>query len=524
MNRYSLYISFLLSILLVGCNGKTKKEKETVPEVQEEPIVEKNKPNVVVIYVDDLGYGDVGAYGATKVKTPNIDKIAQNGVRFTDAHCTASTCTPSRFSLLTGSYAFRNKAGILEGDAPLLISPQMATLPKMLQASGYVTGVVGKWHLGLGDGDIDWNKKVTPGPAEIGFDYSFLIPATGDRVPCVYMENQEVINLDPNDPIRVSYKEQVGKRPTGISNPELLTQKADKQHSGTIINSISRIGYMEGGEKAVWVDEDFPNVLTKKAKGFIKENKQKPFFLYLAYHDIHVPRIANKQFKGKSDMGVRGDVIAQMDWCTGQVVDYLKELGLDNNTLVIFSSDNGPVITDGYEDDGVKALGDHKPAGIYRGGKYSAFEAGTRVPTIAYWPSVIAPKTSDAVWSQVDLYASLASMIDYKLKPEEAPDSFDMLEVIKGNSNEGRKELIEESYTLSLRKGDFKYIKPVKKKRHNWIENSKNIESGLETIPQLYDLSKDPEEKINIADQKPVIVQEMDSIINVIRNKETRVK
>ncbi|MCG8696560.1 MAG: sulfatase-like hydrolase/transferase, partial [Bacteroidales bacterium] len=393
----------LLAVLaLFSC--KPAEEEKTV-----------KKPNIIVIYADDLGYADLSCYGAVGVQTPHIDKIAQNGIKFTDSHCSAATCTPSRFSLLTGSYAFRNKAAILPGDAPLLIRPGTPTLPGMLQQKGYKTGVVGKWHLGLGNGSVNWNDSVKPGPIEIGFDYSFLIPATGDRVPCVYVENHHVLGLDPEDPITVSYKEKVGDLPTGLSHPDLLKQKADTQHSRTIINGISRIGYMNGGEKAWWVDEEFPDVLTAKAKNFIANNKENPFFLYFAYHDIHVPRVPNERFVGKTDMGPRGDAIVQMDWCTGEIINYLEELGIAENTLIIFSSDNGPVLDDGYYDDAVEKIGDHNPSGPFRGGKYSAFEAGTRVPTIAYWPSVIEPGESAALWSQVDLYASVAKLVGHNL-------------------------------------------------------------------------------------------------------------
>ena len=180
------------------------------------------KPNVVIFYIDDLGYGDLSSYGATKVATPEIDRLAAKGVRFTDAHSSAATCTPSRYSLLTGEHGFRNNAKILEGDAPALIQPGKSTLAVMFKKAGYATGVVGKWHLGLGDGNVDWNADVTPGPLEIGFDYSFLLPATGDRVPSVYLENHRVVNLDPQDPITVSYQGKVGNRATGYENPELL--------------------------------------------------------------------------------------------------------------------------------------------------------------------------------------------------------------------------------------------------------------------------------------------------------------
>jgi arylsulfatase A len=239
------------------------------------------KPNIILIYVDDLGYGDIGVNGAKGVKTPNIDYLANNGVNFSDAHCSASTCTPSRYSLLTGSHAFRSKAAILQGDAPLLIPPKKGNLASMLKKAGYTTGVVGKWHLGLGNGALDWNKDISPGPREIGFDYSFLIPATGDRVPCVFVENQKVVGLDPKDPIKVSYGERLEGYPIGTDHPELLKVDADLQHKNVIVNGVSRIGYMSGGQKALWTDEDFPFVLTNKATDFIEKNRTNPSFCFI---------------------------------------------------------------------------------------------------------------------------------------------------------------------------------------------------------------------------------------------------
>ncbi|WP_421918884.1 sulfatase family protein [Marinifilum sp.] len=470
------------------------------------------KPNIVIIYVDDLGYGDLSCYGATEVQTPNVDRLAAGGIKFTDGHCTAATCTPSRFSLLTGSYAFRKNAAILPGDAPALIQPGTPTLPGLLQKNGYKTAVIGKWHLGLGDGNLDWNGKITPGPLEIGFDYSYLIPATGDRVPCVMVENHHVVDLDLNDPIQVSYKKKVGNDPTAIENPELVRFAADGQHGKTIVNGVSRIGYMSGGNSARWRDETVPYQMLRKARGFINENKKQPFFLYFAFHDIHVPRLPDHRFEGATDMGVRGDAIVQMDYITGQLVNYLEKMELLDNTLIIFSSDNGPVLSDGYKDEAAERLGKHKPAGPFRGGKYSCLEAGTRVPTIIHWPKRIkSSQVSNALFSHVDLYASIAGILNYELEDGEAPDSFNLLQTILGNDKVGREFLLEEAYSYSIRYGKWKYIKPVKNAKMNgWIKSNKGIDTGFSNEPQLFDLTEDIQEEKNLAKQNEKVLRKME--------------
>lgn len=509
----SQLIFSLLFLLALACNT-AKEEDQTTTEAP--------KPNVVVFYVDDLGYGDLSCYGATQVSTPNVDRLAANGIRYTDAHSTAATCTPSRYAMLTGQYAFRKNAQILPGDAPLLIDTARATIADMLRESGYRTGVVGKWHLGLGNGDVNWNEAVKPGPLEIGFDYSFLLPATGDRVPTVYLENRDVVNLDQEDPIAVSYKEKVGNRPTGLERPDLLRQQADKQHSQTIINGISRIGTMGGGESALWVDEEFPDVFTGKAKEFISEASGQPFFLFFSFQDIHVPRLPNERFQGATDMGSRGDAIVQMDWMVGEVMKHLEAQGLADNTLVIFTSDNGPVLDDGYADGAVDQLGDHKPWGPFRGGKYSAFEAGTRVPMITYWPGNIQPGESDALISQVDYYASLAALTKRDLAADEAIDSQNLLNTLTSSDADGRTLMIEEAYTLSLRKNSWKYIAPFEgEELPGWMAN-KQVESGLSFEPQLYNLSEDLGEQNDVAEQYPELVEELQNQLEVIKQREKR--
>ncbi|QBY04227.1 arylsulfatase [Thalassotalea sp. HSM 43] len=513
MNKTLTSLAIIVASMLAGCGESAVQAPQQTAKVANQ----SSTPNIVIFYIDDLGYGDIGSYGAIGVQTPALDELAANGVRFTDAHSSAATCTPSRYSLLTGEHGFRSQAEILPGDAPAIIRPGKPTLASMLKKAGYATGVVGKWHLGLGDGDVDWNQDVKPGPLEIGFDYSYLLPATGDRVPTVYLENHKVVNLDVSDPIEVSYSQKVGNRPTRLERPELARVVADTQHSETIINGVSRIGTMGGGESALWVDEEFPDVFTGKSIEFIRANKDKPFFLFHSYHDIHVPRLPHPRFQGVSDMGPRGDAIVQMDWMTGRVVDELEKLGIADNTLVIFTSDNGPVLNDGYQDQAVELLGEHKPSGPFRGGKYSAYEAGTRVPTIVYWPGKVAASVSDALVSQIDMYASLAALVDVELSEGEAMDSLNTLDVLLGEAESGRTELIEESVgSFGFRSEQWKYIVPTTDTSNTEFLVRKDIEGGFMAEAQLFDLSKDLSEQNNIAAQHQDKILAMDKRIKDI--------
>lgn len=405
------------------------------------------KPNIVIIYADDLGYGDIGCNGATRVHTPNLDRLANQGLRMTNGHAPSATCTPSRYALLTGEYSWRQEGvHILPGDAPALIRPGKATLPAILKSAGYTTGLVGKWHLGLGSGAMDWNGDITPGPLEIGFDQAYFIPATIDRVPTVYVENHRVVGLDPADPIRVDYVQKVGSEPTGRENPEQLRMPLSDGHDGTIVDGVSRIGWMTGGHAARWKDEEMADHLTGKAIDFIEKHRDHPFFLYFATNEIHVPRLPAPRFRGATDMGPRGDSIVELDWCVGEIMKALDRLGLTENTLLLFSSDNGPILDDGYADGAVARVGNHKPSGPYRSGKYSIYDGGTRVPMIVRWPGVItAGQTSSALVDHVDLMASFAALAGQRLASNAAVDSLDMLPALLGRSAVGRSYVIEDT-------------------------------------------------------------------------------
>ena len=473
------------------------------------------RPNIVLIYADDIGYGDLSCYGATAVKTPNLDRLAAGGLRFTDAHSSSATCTPSRYSMMTGEYAWRKKGtGVLPGDARLIIDPGRYTLPAMLRKAGYKTGVVGKWHLGLGAGNIDWNGPIKPGPLEIGFDSAFLIPATGDRVPCVYVEDHRVVGLDPADPIRVDYAKPIANEPTGRKNPELLKVHPSHGHDMAIVNGVSRIGYMTGGKAALWVDEDMADVLTGKALAFIEKYKAGAFFLYFATHDIHVPRVPHARFAGKTSMGPRGDAITELDWCVGQVLDRLETLGLSKNTIVMFSSDNGPVVDDGYKDDAVEKLGGHKPAGPLRGGKYSNFEGGTRVPLIVRWPERVKAGVSGALLGQQDLLATLAHLTGQTLPADAAPDSVDVLDALLGRAKKGRGHIVEHARALSYREGDWKMIEGNDGPK---VNRGTNTELGNAPAAQLFNVAKDRGERTDLAARHPERVRAMQAALEKIR-------
>jgi arylsulfatase A len=508
-SKLILSISIAFALLMSACST-TEKSKPF------------QKPNIVIIYGDDVGYGDVGAYGSKLIPTPNIDKLVSEGLQFTDGHCTAATCSPSRFALLTGVYGFRHNVDILPPNAPLSIPTDIMTLPKMLQKAGYATGVVGKWHLGIGEKGVrpDWNAEVKPGPLEIGFDYSFLLPSTNDRVPCVYLEGHKVVNLDTNDPLFVGNKKEIAQidgstqYADGKENREAMTYYQSTQgHNNSVINGIGRIGYMAGGKSALWNDETMADKFVEKAKQYMTDNKDKPFFLYFASQDIHVPRTPHPRFQGKTSLGYRGDAMVQFDWVTGQLLETIEKLGLKENTIVIFSSDNGPVYDDGY-DDGTTVMtsseevdNGHDATGIYRGGKYQIYDGGTRVPFIVSWPGKIKPGTSNALVNQVDFLGSFANMVGVDLGENEGIDSRNTLDAFLGKSKIGLPSMLEEAIRKrALRRGEWKYIPAIQRKKKEPIK------------AQLYNVENDPGEQNNVVDQHPELEKSMEEELKKILN------
>ena len=472
-------------------------------------------PNIVFILADDIGYGDLGCYGATKIQTPHCDKLAAGGLRFTDAHATAALCTPSRYSLLTGEYYWRklgpgfipgavdlpaepsslaaslDRFGVGTGETGLLIEPGRTTVASLLKRAGYTTGVVGKWHLGLGTTPTNFNSEITPGPLDIGFDYAWLMPVGGDRVPCVWIENRRVVNLDPADPIRVDYSVPMGR-------------------PATIVKGIARIGAQWGGKAALWDDAEIADVIVAKSVAFIEQNAKtdKPFFLYLPTHDIHVPRVPHERFHGKSQAGIRGDSVASFDWTVGQIVASLEKLKLTDNTLIVITSDNGGALDGGTPESNAG----HLFNGALRGAKASPFEGGTRIPFIAKWSRRIPVGVSDALICQVDMLATFAALTGQPLAENDAPDSENILPAFL-EKRPGREVLVQSGQ--AIRMGLWKMIPPVGRAPINQQSANRN---NFTDEPWLFHLGNDLGEQHNIATSHPEIVKKKTEELQRIRN------
>lgn len=487
------------------------------------------KPNVIVIMADDMGYGDVSAYGATSLRTPHIDQLAAEGHKFTSGYCSASTCTPTRYSFLTGTYAFRRpNTGIAPPNSPAVVKPGTETIASVLGTVGYKTAVIGKWHLGLGGPEgPDWNGELKPGPREIGFDYNFLLPTTNDRVPQVYVENHRVLNLDPNDPLWVGNEKPSPDHPTGITHRDTLKMDWSHGHNSTIHNGISRIGFYTGGHAARFRDEDLADEWVKQSNKWIEANKDGPFFLFFSSHDLHVPRIPHERFQGVTSLGYRGDSIVQLDWCVGELMKTLDRLGIAEDTLVVFCSDNGPVMDDGYVDLALENLGIHRAGGPFSGGKYSIYEGGTRTPFITRWKGTIEPGVSDEVVCTIDLFASLAALTGADLPNDAALDSMNVLDALLGKRGaKGRDHLVQQDNgrgnNYGLRVGNWKLQRHDSKTARNVVVETKLANTPVNQY-RLYDLSNDPAETNDLYSKRPRIAKRLtDQLAEIIEAGRSR--
>ncbi|MHC4215777.1 MAG: sulfatase family protein [Planctomycetota bacterium] len=393
MNRRT-FLKLLSSstvMLATGCNGL----RSSSPKDQH--------PNIIFIMADDFGYGDVSCLNKdSKIPTPNIDRIAASGVRLTDAHSGSAVCTPTRYGVLTGRYCWRTslKKGVLYGYSQPLIDPKRITVASLLRKSGYRTACVGKWHLGLGwtttDGqkpnreNVDYNKPITGGPTALGFDYFFGIPASLDMDPYVYIENDRCV--------------------------EPATETIEKNPWP---------GFYRGGPVAPGFDHrQVLPTLTEKAVQFIeRHNSQsptKPFFIYFPLSAPHTPILPTKQFEGTSKAGKYGDFVVQVDWTVGRITETIKKLGISNNTLIIFTSDNGP------EKGMQKRIEEynHRSSHHFRGKKRDIWDGGHRIPFVAAWPRRIKPDSvSDQTICLTDLTATTADIIGEQLPANTAEDS-----------------------------------------------------------------------------------------------------
>jgi len=463
-----------------------------------QPPSDSGRPNILFIFSDDHASQAIGAYGSTVGRTPNIDRLAAGGRRFTDAHSPSAVCTPTRYAFMTGEYAWRKPGtGILPGTAALIIEPGRVTVPSLLKRAGYATAVIGKWHLGLGSrSPTDYNGEIQPGPLEVGFDQCFIIPATGDRTPCVYVENHRVVGLDPKDPIQLDYSVKRGQ-------PE------------SFVNGIPRIGKQIGGKAALWKDDAIADTITARAVRFIEENKDRPFFLYFPTHDIHVPRVPAPRFKGSSQAGVRGDVIQEFDWSVGQIMEALDRLNLADRTLLVVTSDNGGVLDangpDTVHGGTVETNNGHAYNGPLRGNKGSVYEGGTRVPLVARWPGKVKAGVSDELICHVDMLATAAALTGQTLPDDAGPDSFNILAALLGQAGGTpcRDHLVEHGGGLAIRKGPWKCIPG----------GGKGKAKGAAGGAQLYNLADDIGETRNVAAMHPEIVKELSALLDEVRRK-----
>jgi len=470
-----------------------------------------DKPNIVLILADDLGYNDLSCQGAIKLKTPGIDRIAKEGVRFTDAHTPAGVCCPTRYGVLTGRYPWRRaQVCWASPGAALLIEAGRETTASMLKRAGYTTGIVGKWHLGFGtlEKRVDWNGDLKPGPLEVGFDYCFVDVSNRWGV---YVENHRILGLDPNDPIRPG--------------------RGEKRNGGNSAFTMK--------------NEENARVLHEKAVAFIERNKEKPFYLHYVPNNIHTPLTPNKKFAGTSQAGKYGDFVHELDWSVGELLATLDRLKLADNTLVIFTSDNGGV----YEKEGFGA--GHRSCAPFNGQKGDVWEGGNRVAFLARWPGRIAPgTTSPRLLCLTDMMATFAAITGQTMPTDAGPDSFNALPALfgKSQSDGARTSLVMQARSASafrhrkqediwaVRDGNWKLVMgqgsgystekteraPYLKFAQVGMVNSDFTPDGQlkpDAPPmQIYDLATDPGETKNLYRDHPETVARLTKLFEQLRD------
>lgn len=487
----------------------------------------QNKPNVIYINADDLGYGDLGVYGAERVKTPNIDKLASQGKRFTDAHSVSAVCTPSRYAVITGEYPIRanNLAHAIFDRDSLLMPESKFTIADVFKEQGYATACIGKWHLGFGEKrPVNWNGELKPGPLELGFDYYFGVPVLNSHPPFVYVENHQVVGLEEDDPFVWGEEAKTAPYPEKWNKWDQKIGGAEKAHE-------------------IYVDSLVGTTLKDTAVAFIKRHKEKPFFLYFATTNIHHPFTPAKRFLGSSDAGRYGDFIEELDWMVGEIMKTLEDEGLAGNTLLIVTSDNGGMLNRGGQD--AYAM-NHHLNGELLGFKFDAWEGGHRVPFIARWPGKIeAGSVSDQLIGNVDMLSTFAALFGRELKDGEAVDSFNVLPALVGDPEESIRESLliapNDLYNLSLREGKWMYISSQGgggfnaeyRGMHDFggaaatlftEQQNSDIKNGklkADAPPaQLYNLDTDLSETENLYSQYPKVVEMMKEKLEEIKASE----
>ncbi len=483
-------------------------------ESAEQPAGDPDKPNIIYILADDLGYGDLSVYGATKVQTPNIDRLAAQGIYFTDAHTVSAVCTPSRYAFLTGEYPIRNDSlsGAVFSRQPLLVDTTKLTVARLMKGQGYATACIGKWHLGFGNQrPVDWNAELKPGPLELGFDYYYGVPVLNSHPPFVYVENHKVVGLEEDDPMVY------GEDAATIPYPEKWNRGPQK------------VGGAEAAHR-LYIDSLVGTTLKNKAQEWIRSHKSEPFFLYFPTTNIHHPFTPAKRFLGSSNAGRYGDFVHELDWMVGEIMSTLEEEGLADNTLIILTSGQ-----DAY------AM-EHFINGELLGFKFDAWEGGHRIPFIARWPGKIEPGTvSGQLISNVDMLATFAGIVEVPIDEGQAVDSQNLLPVLLGNADENlREELLiapNDLRRLALRKGKWMYISgqggggfaarhegshtfggpgafPFTGQQNSDIEYSRIKEDAPPA--QLYNLEEDLVQRYNVYEAHPEVVEEMKERIREI--------